>query len=217
MNLADLSRTIAVPQTTLKRYFALLEGTFVVQLLCPGSRNLGKRVIQTPEVYLNDTGLLTHMLGASVDRLKTEGNLAGAAFENFVLMELGKQCGWSATRPELSYWRTASGQEVDIVLEDHSGTVVGVEVKAAASLGASDVRGLQALATAVGKKWVRGAIIYTGATAVPFFRQPARHSDRPALVRVTCAETRRGSESTAVLATFLYGAGHIHLSHEPDE
>ena len=74
-------------------------------------------------------------------------------------MELRKQCGWSATRPELFYWQTASGQEVDIVLEDRAGRVVGVEVKAAASLGTSDVRGLQALATAVGKKWVRGVLI----------------------------------------------------------
>ena len=168
LNFADLSRTMAVPQTTLKRHFALLEGTFVVQLLRPWARNLGKRVIQTPKVYLNDTGLLAHMLGATVDRLKTEGNLAGAVFENFVLMELRKQCAWSATRPELFYWRTASGQEVDIVLEDRAGRVVGVEVKAAASLGTSDVRGLQALATAVGKKWVRGVLIYTGATVVPF-------------------------------------------------
>jgi len=168
LNFADLSRTMAVPQTTLKRYFALLEGTFVVQLLRPWARNLGKRVIQTPKLYLNDTGLLAHMLGATVDRLKTEGNLAGGVFENFVLMELRKQCAWSATRPELFYWRTASGQEVDIVLEDRAGRVVGVEVKAAASLGTSDVRGLQALATAVGKKWVRGVLIYTGATVVPF-------------------------------------------------
>ena len=54
------------------------------------------------------------------------------------------------------------------MLEDRAGRVVGVEVKAAASLGTSDVRGLQALATAVGKKWVRGVLIYTGATVVPF-------------------------------------------------
>ena len=168
LNFADLSRTMTVPQTTLKRYFALLEGTFVVQLLCPWSRNLGKRVIQTPKVYLNDTGLLAHMLGASVDRLKTEGNLAGAAFENFVLMELRKQCGLECNAAGIVLLANSLGQEVDIVLEDRSGTVVGVEVKAAASLGASDVRGLQALATAVGKKWVRGVVIYTGATAVPF-------------------------------------------------
>ena len=168
LNFADLSRTIALPQTTLKRYFALLEGTFLVQLLRPWARNLGKRVIQTPKVYLNDSGLLAHTLGATVERLKTEGSLAGAVLENFVVMELRKQCGWSTSRPELFYWRTASGQEVDIVLENREGRVVGVEVKAAATLGTNDVRGLQALADAVGKSWVRGVVLYAGTEVVPF-------------------------------------------------
>jgi predicted AAA+ superfamily ATPase len=168
LNFADLSRSVALPQTTLKRYFALLEGTFLVQLLRPWARNLGKRIIQTPKVYLNDTGLLAYLLGATVDRLKAEGNLAGAVLENFVLMELRKQSTWSTAQPDLFYWRTASGQEVDVVLEDRAGRVVGVEVKAAATLSANDVRGLQALATAAGKHWVRGVVFYTGTEVIPF-------------------------------------------------
>lgn len=168
LNFADLSRTVALPQTTLKRYFALLESTFLVQLLRPWATNLGKRVIQTPKVYLNDTGLLAHLLGVTIERLKAEGNLAGGILENFVLMELRKQSTWSATQPELFYWRTASGQEVDVVLEDRAGRLTGVEVKAAATLGANDVRGLQALASEAGKKWVRGVVLYTGNEVIPF-------------------------------------------------
>jgi len=168
LNFADLSRTIGLPQTTLKRYFALLEGTFLVQLLRPWSRNLGKRVIQTPKVYLNDSGLLAHTLGATVDRLKTEGNLVGALLENFVLMELRKQCAWNRTCSNLFYWRTASGREVDIVLEDRAGKVAGIEVKAAATLGGNDVRGLQALADVVGKNWVRSVVLYAGTEVIPF-------------------------------------------------
>lgn len=102
LNFADLSRTMALPQTTLKRYFALLEGTFLIQLLRPWVRNLGKRVIQTPKIYLNDSGLLTYSLGATVDRLKTEGNLAGDVLENFMMMELRKQCAQSGAEPKFS-------------------------------------------------------------------------------------------------------------------
>ena len=159
LNFADLSRSVALPQTTLKRYFALLEGTFLVQLLRPWARNLGKRTIQTPKVYINDTGLLAYLLGATVDRLKAEGNLAGGVLENFVLMELRKLSTWSTIQPELFYWRTASGQEVDVVLEDRAGRVTGVEVKAAATLSGNDVRGLQALASTAGKHWVRGVVL----------------------------------------------------------
>lgn len=168
LNFADLSRTMALPQTTLKRYFALLEGTFLVQLLRPWARNLGKRVVQTPKVFLNDSGLLAYSLGATVDRLKAEGTLAGAVLENFVMMELRKQCAWSTARPELFFWRTTSGMEVDFVLEDRAGKVVGVEVKASATLGSHDVRGLRELADAVGKNWLRGVILYAGREVVPF-------------------------------------------------
>jgi predicted AAA+ superfamily ATPase len=117
---------------------------------------------------LNDTGLLAYLLGATVDRLKAEGNLAGGVLENFVIMELRKQSTWSTTQPELFYWRTASGQEVDMVLEDRAGKVAGVEVKAAATLSGSDVRGLQALSIAAGKHWLRGVVLYAGTEVIPF-------------------------------------------------
>jgi len=168
LNFADLSRTVALPQTTLKRYFALLEATFLVQLLRPWARNLGKRVIQTPKVYLNDSGLLAYLQGATLERLKAGGDLAGALLENFAVMELSKQSAWSATQPGLFFWRTASGQEVDMVLEDRAGRVVGVEIKASATLGGNDIRGLQALASAAGQNWVRGIVLYAGAEIIPF-------------------------------------------------
>ena len=168
LNFADLSRTLALPQTTLKRYFALLEATFLVQLLRPWSSNLGQRVIQTPKVYLDDTGLLAHLLGLTVERLKMDGTLAGGVLENFALMELRKQSAWSETQPEFYFWRTASGQEVDIVMEDNAGRLVGIEIKAGATLGGADIKGLQAMASAAGKRWVRGVVLYTGNEVIPF-------------------------------------------------
>jgi uncharacterized protein len=168
LNFADLSRTLSLPQTTLKRYFALLEATFLVQLLRPWSVNTGQRVIRTPKVYVNDTGLLSHLIGLTPERLKFDAGLAGAVLENFVVMELRKQTSWSLAQPQLYYWRTASGQEVDIVLEDSAGHLVGVEVKASASLQREDLRGLQVLADATRKRWVRGVVLYCGTEIIPF-------------------------------------------------
>lgn len=168
LNSADLSRSLALPQTTLKRYFALLEATFLVQLLRPWSGNLGQRLIRTPKIYLSDTGLLAHLLGLTLERLEIDAGLIGGVLENFVMMELKKQSARSDTQPQLFYWRTASGQEVDIVLEDSAGHLVGIEVKAGATLGESDVRGLEALAQAAGKRWIRGIVLYTGADVIPF-------------------------------------------------
>lgn len=168
LNSADLSRTMGLSQSTLKRYFALLESTFLVQPLRPWTKNLGQRVIHTPKLYLNDTGLLAFLLGLTAERLKADGGLTGALVENFVVTEVRKQATWTADPPEIFYWRTASGQEVDVVVEDNSGRIAGIEVKASATLSGSDVRGLQALAASAGKNWVRGVVLYTGAQVIPF-------------------------------------------------
>jgi predicted AAA+ superfamily ATPase len=117
---------------------------------------------------LNDTGLLAHVLGLTPDRLELDAGMAGSILENFVLMELRKQSSWSETQPQFFYWRTVSGQEVDIVLENPAGYLVGVEVKASATLQSGDVRGLQALASAAGRRWTRGVVLYAGTEVVPF-------------------------------------------------
>ena len=168
LNFTDLGRSLMLPQTTVKRYFDLLTITFLVQLLRPWSTNLGQRVIQTPKPYLTDTGLLTHLLGLTTDRLLLDPSLAGSAMENFVLMEFLKQATWSKRQPEFFFWRTASGQEVDLLLEDQKGHLVGIEIKAGATLTAKDVRGLQTLSTLAGKRWVRGIVLYTGNDIIPF-------------------------------------------------
>jgi predicted AAA+ superfamily ATPase len=111
---------------------------------------------------LNDTGLLAHVLALTLARLELDTGMAGGILENFVLMELRKQASWSETQPQFFYWRTASGQEVDIVLENSAGYLVGIEVKASATLQSGDVRGLQALASAAGRRWTRGVVLYAG-------------------------------------------------------
>jgi uncharacterized protein len=109
---ADLSRGLAMPQTTLKRYMGLLEATFLVQPLPAWFINIGKRLVKSPKLLFSDTGLLTHMLGADSGRLKNDTMTGGAVLGNFVAMELLKQRGWSKHRPNLFHFRTHNGEEV---------------------------------------------------------------------------------------------------------
>lgn len=168
VNLANMARDLSIPQTTLKRYFALLEMTFLVQSLPAWSSNLGKRLVKSPKLYLNDSGLLAHLLGSGVDRLGNDPKKRGPLVENFVVMELRKQASWSKTQPELFHFRTQTGREVDIVMEDRSSRIVGVEVKAGATLSADDFKGLKALAELAGDRFHRGVVLYAGSDAVPF-------------------------------------------------
>ncbi|MBI2681098.1 MAG: ATP-binding protein [Candidatus Solibacter usitatus] len=168
LNFADLSRAMSIPQTTLKRYFVLLEITFLATLANPWSANLGKRLVKAPKVYLNDTGLMISLLGLSGAQLTANRMLLGPLLENFVVMELRKQAGWSKSRPRVLHFRTHTGEEVDAVLETPAGEVVGIEVKSAGSVSASDFKGLRTLAELAGTRFRRGIVLYTGAEVVPF-------------------------------------------------
>jgi predicted AAA+ superfamily ATPase len=168
LNLADLARDARLPLTTLQRHWALLEAVFFVQTLPAWSGNLTSRLAKTPKLLLGDTGLLCHLLALDADRLKTDDLMTGAVLESFVTSELFKQVTWSETRPSLFHYRTHKQQEVDIVMEDRRGRLVGIEVKKTASPSSSDFKGLKHLQEMTGKRFLRGVLLYTGAESVPF-------------------------------------------------
>lgn len=168
LNYAELSRSAAIPQTTLKRYLALMEGTFLVRMLPAWSTNLGKRLVKSPKILMTDTGLICAVLSADADRLKADPILLGQLLETLVTTELRKQASWSRTRPRTFHYRTHAQAEVDIVLEEPSGRLVGVEVKASSTVGERDLRGLNELARIAGPNFVRGIVLYAGGQVVPF-------------------------------------------------
>ena len=168
LNFADLSRDAAMPQTTLQRYWALFEATFLVRSLPPWHSNLGLRLVKTPKVMVGDTGLLCHLLGLDTARLQADDLMTGAALECFVAGELTRQISWSEARPGLFHYRTHTQQEVDFILEDARGRLVGIEVKKTASPTSGDFKGLRHLSEQTGKKFLRGILLYTGSASVAF-------------------------------------------------
>ncbi|MBX9571408.1 MAG: ATP-binding protein [Candidatus Obscuribacterales bacterium] len=169
VNTSDLSRSLTIPNTSLKRYLSLLQAVFLTVPIQPWFGNIGKRIVKSPKVFLNDTGLLCHLLGQNVDSLMGANHtLLGPVFENFVMMELCKQISWSKTRPKLYHYRTSTGEEVDFVLESRDGRLVGIECKTSASVDHNSFKGLRSLEAALGAKLHRGIVIYTGSETLAF-------------------------------------------------
>lgn len=167
LNYSELSRTTGLPQSTLKRYMALFETIFLIDHLPAWYSNLGKRLVKTAKLVMNDSGLLATLLAVDAARLENTP-LCGAVIENFVIMELKKQISWSDAAPAMIHYRTQTGQEVDVVLEDTAGRIVGIEIKSAKSVGGQDFRGLQSLAEASGNNFLRGVVLYGGSEIIPF-------------------------------------------------
>ena len=163
LNVAEISRTSGIPTTTLHRYLQLLQTLFLVILEPAWSANLSKRLSRSPKTYLIDTGLLAYLIGANQNRLTADTKLNGGFLENFVVGELNKQATWCDLRVRIFHYRTVQGNfEVDIVLEDASGHIVGIEVKSSETIHAGDFKGLKHLQEAVGNKFVRGLLLYPG-------------------------------------------------------
>jgi predicted AAA+ superfamily ATPase len=162
INFADISRVTKLNAVTLKRYYTLLERVFLVMEVPAWGNNHEKRLVKSPKVFINDTGLLCYLRGLSREAFQRERSLLGGVMENFVAMELKKQTGWSATSCHLLHYRNIRGAEVDCVLEAADKRIAGVEVKASMDVSPSDFNGLRSLSQAAGERFVRGFLLYTG-------------------------------------------------------
>ncbi|MGH8998709.1 MAG: ATP-binding protein [Acidimicrobiia bacterium] len=158
MNVADVARDLGLSRPTATAYIGHLESVFLVQAVPAWSTNLTSRVVRRPKVALTDTGLAARLLGG---RLRSDGELAGRLLETFVTNELRAQAEWSVSKPGLFHFRDRDGAEVDLVLESPDGRVVGVEVKASATVRSADLGGLRLMEQRLGGDWVGGLVLCT--------------------------------------------------------
>ena len=167
LNLSEVGRLAEVKRATLDRYVALLEAAYLVRLVPAWSGDIARELSKRPKPLLTDTGLACHVLGADEVRLADDPGLLGPLLEGFVACELLRQSAFAGRQVRLCHFRTQSA-EVDLVLEDAAGRLVGIEVKASATPTSADFSGLRSFADAVGTRFVRGIVLHTGASAAPF-------------------------------------------------
>ena len=168
LNMSELARSSGIPNSTLKRYLGLLQATFLFQPLPAWSSNLGKRLLKSPKIHLIDSGLTAHLAGTTQQSLNRDPVFFGHLLESFVVAELRKHIGWSDHRVNVYHYRTTTGREVDILLEDAAGRLVGLEIKASSSVARKDFAGFDALAEDTGDRFVRGIVLYSGERPVAF-------------------------------------------------
>ena len=153
LNQADLARDVALPPSTVQRYMNLLEVSYQLIRLPTFFVNRTKRLVRSPKIYWNDTGMALHVAGGPEP--------TGAHLENIVLNDL---LAWGATRipaPEILYWRTSKGEEVDFIVETGS-RVLPIEVKSGRTVGMNDVRHLKSFLTEYADLTSGGLVLYDG-------------------------------------------------------
>ncbi|MFN0152283.1 MAG: ATP-binding protein [bacterium] len=168
LNVTDLASPFQLSRPTIRDYVTLLERVFLLDTLPPWHTNRLSRLVKTPKLHVGDTGLACALLGVDTAALAADRPLLGQLLETFVFQELRRQASWHDDPLAFFHYRDKDGSEVDIVIERGARALVGVEVKAAATVTAADFRGLRKLKEAAGKRFVGGIVLYDGETSASF-------------------------------------------------
>lgn len=168
INVADLSAPFELTRQTIHEYVTLLERVFLLERLPSWHANRLSRLVKRPKLHLGDTGVACSLLGIDATGLDKDRQLLGAMLETFVLQELRRQASWRQAAIDFFHFRDRDDFEVDIVLEQGHSAVAGVEVKAAATVTETDLRGLRKLRDAAGKRFVAGVVLYDGSASIRF-------------------------------------------------
>lgn len=168
LNLSQVGGQLGLNVHTVEKYIGVLEKLFLVRRLPAWRRNELTRLVKTPKLHFLDAGLLAALLGANADLLHRERGRFGPILESWVHGELLKLISLTQDQWFLSHYRDKDQVEVDFVLESPLRAILGVEVKAAATVAGADFKGLRRLRELCGKAFVSGIVLYDGIDAVPF-------------------------------------------------
>lgn len=153
LNQTELARDLALPQPTVHRWLNLLETSYLLVRLPTYSVNRTRRLIKTPKLYWSDTGLALHLAGSPEP--------AGAHLENIVLNDLLTWRDGRKERAEILYWRTATGEEVDLVIETGA-HLLPIEIKATSRPRQRDALSLRTFRDEYGDAARAGLLLHTG-------------------------------------------------------
>jgi hypothetical protein len=162
LNMSKLASELTISEPTVRRYIQILETIYLIQLIPAWSSGATKRITRAPKLMFVDTGLAGHL------QTPRTVEQSGGLTENFVMGELARQLTWSETAAALYHYHDRDGHEVDAILEDNSGRVVGIEVKSAQSVRAEDLAGLRYLKVKLGSRMHAGYVLYCGTESLSF-------------------------------------------------
>ena len=144
----------------------MLEATYQVTILRPYFANIGKRLVKTPKIYFADVGTLCYLVGLKDLEQAAAGPMSGPILETAVLSEIVRTLTHRGIDPQVYFWRTVAGTDIDFVL-DTGGGLVPIEVKTSATLRSMMARAIRTLQGDVGDRSRPGYVVHPGNVRLP--------------------------------------------------
>ena len=168
VNYSAIGSALGMNHVTTQKYMRIFESLYLIDSLQPWYTNKLKRLIKSPKLHFLDSGLVSTLKGVSPTQIEKDRTKFGATLEAFVFGEIKKLASWSDQHYFFSHFRNKDGNEVDLVVENLRGEIVGIEVKASATVTTKDFSGLRKLASACGENFVQGIVLYDHDQAATF-------------------------------------------------
>jgi predicted AAA+ superfamily ATPase len=166
-NYTQLGGQVGLDSKTAAKYLGVFEQMYLLRRVDVWARNRLNRVVKTAKLQFIDSGLLASLLELTAAQVQQDRTRFGNVLESFVYGELLKATTTSEGDYSLMYYRDADKVEVDVVIENAAGHLVGVEIKASATVKEIDLRGLRKLSTLAGDQFKMGILLYDGNETLP--------------------------------------------------
>lgn len=166
LDVTGLSRDLGVAVNTVKAWLSVLEASYQVFILRPYFKNVGKRLVKSPKVYFSDVGTLCYLAGLKDAKHAISGPMGGAIMETAVVGELMRRITGRGEEPQVYFWRTSAGAEVDLVV-DTGKNLVPIEVKLSATPDRSMARNIMAFRKDYGALAAKGYVVHPGDVTLP--------------------------------------------------
>lgn len=160
VNLSQLAADCGITHNTARSWLSVLEASFLVFLLPPWHRNLGKRLVKTPKLYFLDVGLGAWLAGQRSEEAIALGPMRGPLFETWVVSETVKTLRNRLLPHELFFYRDAHGREIDLILEVDGAPRLALECKAGETPAGDWFAPLERLAREIGA--ASAAVVFGG-------------------------------------------------------
>jgi predicted AAA+ superfamily ATPase len=166
-NYSQLGGQEGIDSKTASKYVGIFEQMYLLKRVDVWARNRLNRMVKMPKLQFIDSGLLATLLDLTAEEVQKDKSRFGHVLETFVHAELLKHASTADGDYQLMYYRDADKVEVDVVIENAAGQVVGVEIKSSATVKDSDLRGLRKLAGLAGADFKMGVLLYDGDETLP--------------------------------------------------
>ena len=168
LNYNTIAKKLQIANKTVLSYVGLLEAMYIIKIVPSYHVNSSLKVIKSPKVHFIDTGLASYLLHVDRENLLTHKDGSyGSLIENFVYSELLKEATYAKSSVSIYHFRNLRKHEVDLVLENRNGSIIGIEVKAKATIKKNDLKGMIELAKESKERFLHGIVFYGGDEIVP--------------------------------------------------